>query len=234
MRRDLVGSCIRDVGRRSTLGRLGAGAAGDPAGGPAWGTYGGPAGGTYGDAAGGTYGGAAGGTYGGAARTGSGCGAAAGQGAGLGGGATGGGGGPAEGPADSAEDPDHQGEPAAAPAEGIGWMGSTGVGGPAGAAEGPWAAGAMGAARTVPMLSPAGAAWGAQRSTGPSSGLPRCTAHSALISTLSTFCCPRNVPLVLPTSSKTHLSPATLNTPCCHETRESVMEMSDLGSRPTR
>ena len=83
---------------------------------------------------------------------------------------------------------------------------------------------------------PAAAAgtWGTQRRTGPSSGFPSRTTHSALISIRSSRCGPRNVPLVLPRSSMIQVSPSTRITPCRHDTRESVITMSDFGSRPMR
>ncbi len=78
------------------------------------------------------------------------------------------------------------------------------------------------------------AGWGMQRRIGPSSGCPRCTTQSWLISTRSTRWLLRKVPLVLPRSSRTQASPSTRRIPCRHETRESVMTMSDCGSRPIR
>ena len=74
--------------------------------------------------------------------------------------------------------------------------------------------------------------WGMQRSTGPSSGFPSRITQSAPISIRSSRCSPRNVPLVLPRSSTIQPSPSTRSTPCRQETRESVMTMSDFGSRP--
>ena len=55
-----------------------------------------------------------------------------------------------------------------------------------------------------------------------------------LISILPTRRVPRKVPLVLPASSRTHASRLTRSTACRQETRESLITMSDWGSRPTR
>jgi hypothetical protein len=73
-----------------------------------------------------------------------------------------------------------------------------------------------------------------QRRIGPSSEWPRRITQSWLISTRSTRWGPRNVPLVLLRSSRIQPSRSTRRTPCRHETRESVMTMSDSGSRPIR
>src|SRR6202453_5236879 len=78
-----------------------------------------------------------------------------------------------------------------------------------------------------------GKPWGMQRSTGPSSALPSLNTQSAPISILVTRLGPRNVPFVLPTSSKIQPCPSTRSAPCCHDTRESSTTLSEAGSRPT-
>jgi hypothetical protein len=78
---------------------------------------------------------------------------------------------------------------------------------------------------------PAGAC-GVQRRIGPSSGLPSRTTQSMVISIRSDRSGPRNVPFVLPRSSRTQVSPSIRSCACRHETRESVSTMSDCGSRP--
>ena len=104
--------------------------------------------------------------------------------------------------------------------------GADGAGEPDRAVPG-WSAG------DEPAWPPAAAGtWGTQRRTGPSSGFPSRTTHSAPISIRSSRCGPRNVPLVLPRSLMIQAPPSNSSSPCRHETRESVMTMSDFGSRP--
>ncbi len=70
--------------------------------------------------------------------------------------------------------------------------------------------------------------------TGPSSGWPRRSTQFWVISTRPTRRVPRNVPLVLPLSSRSQQLPSARSTACFQETRESLTTMSDWGSRPTR
>jgi len=83
-------------------------------------------------------------------------------------------------------------------------------------------------------------AWGrsgavnSKRSTGPSSGCPKCTTYGLVISSRVTRSEPRNVPLRLPRSSSTQTGPSARITACSQDTRASMRGMSALSSRPMR